>query len=343
MSNSEPSSTLRLSTDLISITEEEDHKSLAESSVKAETTPVKAERKKSALKSPKIKKADRLKALEQIEAGRKANPNLPLLARLDGRSFSKFTKSLKRPFDSRLSQLMIDTAKYLVEQTHATLGYTQSDEISLYWSVPKVDSIVLDVNGKVVVKIDPSEQTIQNDLLSEKTPQPQTGQYMFDGKIQKLTSTLAAMATAFFVSNLGDRIPEKKGYLPTFDARVWQVTTQLEAFESFGWRQDDAIKNSISMAAFAVFSHSLLQKKKSEEKKKMLRDHGSPWEDEPEFFKRGTFVMRQTSLTVLSHEQLAKIPEKHRPIGPVLRTTVEEVDFGYIYNSKEAKKLFLLK
>ena len=120
--------------------------------------------------SSKDNLGDKLKELESIESSRKAMKGLPIIARLDGRSFSKFTKGLARPFDARMSNLMIDTTKYLVEQTNALTGYSQSDEITLCWFIPY-------------------------DSESE---------YIFDGKYQKIVSTLAALATAFF----NKKIPE---------------------------------------------------------------------------------------------------------------------------------------
>ena len=64
--------------------------------------------------SSKDNLGDKLKDLENNETSRKAIKGIPLMARLDGRGFSKFTKGLKRPYDERMSQLMIDTTKYLV-------------------------------------------------------------------------------------------------------------------------------------------------------------------------------------------------------------------------------------
>ena len=58
-------------------------------------------------------------------------PTLPVVIRLDGVGFSKWTKGLNRPFDEKLTQLMIETTKFLVEETNAVVGYTQSDEITL--------------------------------------------------------------------------------------------------------------------------------------------------------------------------------------------------------------------
>ncbi|MGL1442107.1 tRNA(His) guanylyltransferase Thg1 family protein, partial [Vibrio parahaemolyticus] len=59
---------------------------------------------------------------------------LPVVARLDGRSFSKFTDGLERPYDRRLSELMVTTADYVARQTQACMAYTQSDEITLTWA-----------------------------------------------------------------------------------------------------------------------------------------------------------------------------------------------------------------
>ena len=245
---------------------------------------------------------DRLKAAERVEAGRRCDPNKPLMARLDGKAFHTFTKGLARPYDVRLSTLMIDTARYLVEHTHAKLGYTQSDEITLYW--------------------------MNKDPLAESS-------YMFDGKFQKLTSVLAGMASAFFTKELAACLPEKAHLLGVFDCRVWNVESFDEVKDNFIWRQDDAVKNSISMAAQALFSHKVLHGVGSEAKKKMLREAGKPWEDEPEFFKWGSYVSRVNFEAPLTEEQLAKIPEKFRPTGLVMRSDVQVRDFGYLRNNPE--------
>jgi hypothetical protein len=120
---------------------------------------------------------------------------------------------------------------------------------------------------------------------------------------------------------------------------VWSVSLE-DAYASCVWRQDDAIKNSISMAAQANFPHTQLQKKSSEEKKQMLRDAGKPWESEPTYFQMGTFVRRETKLTQLSAEQLERIPEKHRPSEPVLRSEVVALDVGYLLCNPTGRQLF---
>ena len=128
---------------------------------------------------------DRMKVFEQAEAGRRFLPLLPVVARLDGRGFSSFTRGLQRPFDSRMSDLMIETTKALVDETVAVCGYTQSDEITLAW--------------------------YSDDYRS---------QIFFDGKIQKMVSTLAAIASVTFNKLLPQFLPEKVTAAPTFDCRV---------------------------------------------------------------------------------------------------------------------------
>lgn len=203
---------------------------------------------------------DRMKSYERIETEQKFKPNSILYIRLDGRGFSKFTKGLKRPFDERLSSLMIETTKHLVDEFKCNVGYTQSDEISL--------------------------------IIENKYESPCD----FEGKKQKLISLLSATTTAFFNVNLLTTIPEKfnNNRLPCFDCRIFEVPNEDEACNAILWREKDAIKNSISMLAQHYFSHKELQGVKSDVMKDMLKTKkGVVWEDQPKFFKSGTFVKRE--------------------------------------------------
>lgn len=99
---------------------------------------------------------------------------------------------------------MQDTSKYLLEETNAIVAYVQSDEISL--------------------------------------PADSKSEFIFNGKFQKLTLTLAAMCSSFFAVN-------------AFDCRVWQVSNKVEAANVFYCRELGAAKNAISMVTQSVFSH----------------------------------------------------------------------------------------
>lgn len=210
---------------------------------------------------------DRVKELESVSAKSVLDENQAICVRIDGKAFHTYTKGLERPYDKRLSNAMIETMNYLVEKADARLGYTQSDEISL-----------------VFFKTAPHQQNF------------------FGAREQKLTSVLASMATAKFNSEIQKNIPEKADLFAFFDCRVWNVPTLQDAAEVFVWRQEDAIKNAISMAASAYYSDKVLHGKKSSEKIKMLEEKGIQWKEYPEFFKSGTYAMRKHTEVPMSEE-----------------------------------------
>ncbi|MGN6367319.1 MAG: tRNA(His) guanylyltransferase Thg1 family protein [Phycisphaerae bacterium] len=65
-------------------------------------------------------------------------PGIYMVARIDGRSFTRLTKEVHKfdaPFDVRFRDLMLDTVEYLMTEFQPIYGYTQSDEISILFSV----------------------------------------------------------------------------------------------------------------------------------------------------------------------------------------------------------------
>jgi tRNA(His) guanylyltransferase len=243
--------------------------------------------------------ADLMKRQERLECGRTADQLKPLMVRLDGRAFHTFTKGLARPYDQRLSHLMLDTTIYLVMETQAKLGYTQSDEISLFFS--------------------PGSNNNTN------------SNYLFSGNYQKITSVLASMASAYFVRELSHRIPEKSSELAVFDCRAWNVENSREVYLNFLFRQQDAIENSVLMKAHSLIPHNKLQGRSSVEKRAMLRNIGMPWENEPQFFKSGTFVGRMDRSFELPPEKLERIPLQYRPLdGRIRRTVVADLGLGLL-------------
>jgi tRNA(His) 5'-end guanylyltransferase len=219
---------------------------------------------------------DRMKRYETAETHRRLMPTLPTLARVDGRAFHTFTKTLQRPFDPNFSEAMRRTMVQLAEHTHALAGYTQSDEITLLWHHPNYAS----------------------DLW-------------FDGRVTKMTSVLAALATLYFYKAVAELLPTYTDKNPVFDARVWQVPNRAEAINTFLWREWDATKNSVSMAAHAVYPHSELQNKNSSQKQELLFQKGINWNDYPVAFKRGTYAIRRTKETPFTPPVDIPLPEKH--------------------------------
>lgn len=247
---------------------------------------------------------DRMKLFESRESDRRLLPTLPVYARIDGRSFSAFTRGMKRPYDPAMTEVMVRTTEALVEETQARIGYTQSDEISLVWQSERFDSSIF-----------------------------------FDHRISKMTSVLAAYATASFILALqdegtyADRIRQR----PHFDCRVFQLPSRVEAANAFLWREQDAAKNAVSMAARSVYSHKALDHKSGPEMQEMLFAKGINFNDYPAFFKRGTFVRREAIWREFTDEERDAIPEKHRPEpgAKVQRSKIVRLDmprFGSVTN-----------
>ena len=233
------------------------------------------------MKNPGNKKntslAVRMKEYEFTTTNRLLMQQLPVYARVDLRAGHTFCRSLDKPFDNDFVSVMQKTCAHLVEETNAVVGFVESDEVSLAWLEPS------------------------------KVP--------FETRLFKLESVLAAMATSAFTlygleTKLADRI---KKMMPHFDCRVCQLPTLDELANMFLWRQQDCMKNSITMVALSKFSHNQLQGKNSIDKINMLVDAGLDYyRDIPEHLRLGSFFRRDIYLKTLTDEELAKIPAKQR-------------------------------
>lgn len=233
--------------------------------------------------------AGRMKRYEARETERKLLPRSYFVARIDGRCFSRFTADMARPYDVAMFEAMDATARYLVEETHALVGYTQSDEINLVFG--------------------PHDEP------------------MFGGRVFKLTSVLAGMASARFTVQAMRHWPERAIRMPpAFDCRVFEVPSREEAVNVLIWRELDATKNAVSMAARSKFSPSKMFGQSSAQLQEMLfQEHGINFATYPWRFKRGAYFRRVVFEKELDAETLAKIPEMHRPTAPVTRSEVREM------------------
>ena len=238
---------------------------------------------------------DRMKLYERREAGRRCMPLLPICARIDGKRFSRWTEGLARPYDPRLSQLMHRVTAKLVRETQARIGYTQSDEISL--------------------------------VFHSRT---HAAQVFLDGRIQKLTSILASMTTAAFNHGVAELIPERRDRPAIFDCRVWTVPNLEEAANTLLWRERDATKNAVSMAARHYYSHAEIDGKTSGEQQELLFRAGVNFNDYPAFFKRGQFFARREISRPFTAEEFEALPPLHdarrNPGLEVVRAEVEALD-----------------
>lgn len=232
-------------------------------------------------------------------------PKLPVIIRLDGNNFSSWTRNLNKPFDEGLNNLMVDTLKFLVEETNAVIGYHQSDEISL------------------ILYSDYRDSGIYN-----------------DGKKQKILSKLTGKCVTFFNEKRKEYLPNQNK-IANFDCRIYQTPTLLDACSQLLWRENDATKNSISMLARSLFSHKELQNLNyNQMQDKMMLEKGVNWNDLPVKFKRGVYIRRVKTYKPYSKEEIDSLPEKHNarktPDLVIERNVISQIDMP-IFNKIDNK------
>lgn len=205
--------------------------------------------------SDKTTLGDRMKEYEQ--ATRTVLPRRTYsICRVDGRAFHSLLRHADKPFDENVMTAMDAVTTALCEEiSGAVFGYTQSDEASI----------------------------LLTDFAAPGT------QPWFAGGVQKMVSIAASVATvAFNDAYFGaDRA--------LFDARVFTIPDPVEVANYFLWRQRDAVRNSISMAAQAHFSHKRLHRVNTNQMQELLwSEKGINWNDYPDGCKRGRVVTRKT-------------------------------------------------
>ncbi len=218
---------------------------------------------------------DRMKGYENVHRHYLLR-RTPVIIRVDGKAFHTFTKRFNsytdssmqtNPFSHRLHAVMTGTAVAMMGNIqNAVLAYTQSDEISILlkdWSTLTTDQ-------------------------------------WFGGNLQKIASTSAAMASAYFNFLLNhefrghqqfeDPVPTCIPEIPLFDARVYNIPDK-EVNNYFIWRQQDATRNSINMLARYYFSQKELHGKNVGAVQDMLMlERGVNWNNIETWKKRGSCV-----------------------------------------------------
>lgn len=229
-------------------------------------------------------------------------PNAMFVVRLDGRGFSKYTKKMKfkKPFDNDLIQIMQNVTADLMKQTQASFGYTQSDEISLVYMPERM---------------------------------------MFNGRIEKICSVFASLASVSFNLNLAkqyekqnnqEKIEKSNSLMPIFDCRVFSVPSKEEALNAVLWREYDAVKNSINVLAQSLFSFKELQNLNGKQLQyKMLTEKDVNWNDLPLEQKRGTYLVRKVK-EIVPNENSPECKNIPKEVLDKLIQNNETIKRGYI-------------
>jgi len=204
---------------------------------------------------------DRMKDFYENRTRMKLPRRTNTIIRLDGKAFHTFTRGFEKPFDKNLTNAMNDTTKALCKEIQgAVIGYVQSDEISI--------------------------------LLTDYTKL--TTDAWFDGNIQKIVSVSASMATAYFNYSINYGRPYYNQLKAFFDSRVMTIPSRTEVINYFIWRQQDAVRNSISMLAQSLYSHGELMNKSANEMQEMCFQKGKNWNDIDDGWKRGRMIIKDS-------------------------------------------------
>lgn len=213
------------------------------------------------------KLGESIKKWEKEYESRRVLPIEPLLVRIDGKSFSRYTKRFQKPFSKEFAALMISTARSLCELYKPDIAYVQSDEISFCF-LPK------------------------NSYRFE---------HIFGGRTTKVASVFAGYASSFFtreIVNMGI-----DGY-PHFDGRAFTcIESNLGSWRHevalyFLWRHKDATRNGIQQYAQSIFSQKQLQGVKTVDVLKMIGE--DRYNLIHPHFRLGSFLFRDESYGELS-------------------------------------------
>lgn len=222
---------------------------------------------------------DRCKALEWAQEGPPLTTAAWIVARIDGRGFSKLTQSITKPYDTRMANAMEAAAVHVMDSFGAVAAYHQSDEITLFWTVEDAC-----------------------DLL-------------FEGRRSKWISLLASSTTAAFMRALDrEGLSELADALPHMDARVRGYSSIDGPADTLAWRAQDARRNAIQGAAQQHFSQRDLNGLSLQRLREKLEAIGLPFDTSyPEAFRNGTLLMHTVRYAALEEAERMAIPEHVRP------------------------------
>lgn len=198
-----------------------------------------------------------------------------VIIRIDGKCFKSYTRGLEKPFDSGLVEDMNVTAMHLCKSIQgAKLAYIQSDEISIL--ITDFDTLTTDA--------------------------------WFNYAVDKMCSVSASIATSYFNKLRLLRFLKKESFNyhgelleqvqklkeANFDSRVFTIPSKTEVQNYFIWRQQDAVRNSISAVAQSLYSKEELKNKNTLMMQEMIFKKGQNWNNIEDGLKRGRLVTKTT-------------------------------------------------
>ena len=205
------------------------------------------------------------------------------IIRLDGRSFSRFTSGLKKPFDKLFIKAMCYTSADLLEEFKCKTSYCHSDEITLIFS-----------------RQYPNEKGIY------------TTSHIFNGRIQKLLSLTASYCSVRFNHHLNLLFEMDKSCNDTqysksiiskileskqmFDSRII-IFNELNNYEIVNhqiWRSTkDCYRNAVQAYGYYYIGYKQLMCKDNNHTINMLEQHNIIWNNIPTYIKYGVYCKKE--------------------------------------------------
>ena len=215
-----------------------------------------------------IKSSEDLKDIiseELIKISEKSN-NKKIIFRLDGKTFSKFTKRFLKPFDLIFVKTMALTTLDLIKYFDGETGYTHSDEITLIFNN------LLEENIQKILTLISSYCSVR-----------------FNYHLVKLINETDSIYDDNFIELINS-------YEQIFDARIIMFSEENihEILNHQIWRSvHDCCRNAISTYAYTHFGSKKIMNKNCSQMIAMLAEIGINWEDDiPIFIKHGLYCKR---------------------------------------------------
>ncbi len=209
-----------------------------------------------------------------LESSTSLDPDSPVVVRLDGVGFSKWTKkNCTKPFDTVLHDLFIKTLVTIMTHSQCSvIGETHSDEISF----------ILNFGNNSVRELP------------------------YGGKIQKLCSIYASVVTEYF--NRKSSWP-----FAYFDCRAFNLKSNEDVLQYLNYRRADCKRNSIQILAQEHFSQSVLSGKSLGDQLILLSEKDIFWNDLNPAMKFGSVVVKELVQLELTEQELKRISKIQHP------------------------------
>lgn len=137
-----------------------------------------------------------------------------IVIRVDGKTFSKFTKKFTKPFDPRFTRAMVRTMNSVMRAFNVTFAFCCSDEITFVIPARSIES-----------------------------------GHDFNGRRQKINSLFAGKCTAYFLIHIMEEVKDEetlefiRSSAPCFDSRlmVFDKDNEFEICNNLYWRSRSKI------------------------------------------------------------------------------------------------------